>query len=496
VANLYDQVRYPGLPLAQTHPDRLATVAGLFGLAPATPARCRVLEIGCGDGGNLIPMALALPRSEFTGIDRAERAVAQGRSVAAALGLSNIMLRQLDLMQAHRELGEFDYIIAHGIYSWVPPEVREGLLRLCRASLAPQGVAYVSYNAYPGFHRREMFREMLLYHLRDIEDPDDRVRQARELIESLTRGQSEGQPARVLFDEEVRHLSESEAWYLYHDDLAPTNHALYFHEFIAHARRQALEYLAEANFFEMQDDIYPGPVTEMLRRLAGGDVVHREQYLDFVKGRCFRQTLLCRDEAVLDRSPRPERITGLYVASEARSVTPEVELRSEVLEEFRGPRGSALRTDSSEARAALRRLREMWPRSVPFEELAAAAGGDAARLAEILFDGYCAGLLELHSEPLRLATSAGWHPVASPLARLQAQHGSLLTTLRHTTVEIEDVASRYLVLMLDGTRDRGALLDGLRVFVRSRATGDLNSITAESVELSLAQLAEQALLLE
>ena len=98
----YDQVRYPGLPLAQTHPDRLATIAGLFGLRAASPAQCRVLEIGCGEGGNLIPMALTLPGSEFTGIDRAEQAVAQGRSVTAALGLSNVTLRHLDLMEAGR----------------------------------------------------------------------------------------------------------------------------------------------------------------------------------------------------------------------------------------------------------------------------------------------------------------------------------------------------------------------------------------------------------
>ena len=145
----------------QTHPDRLATVARLFGLAAAAPGACRVLELGCGDGGNLIPMALQLPRSEFTGIDLAGDAIHEGHVVVSALGLQNITLRQLDLMEAGPDLGEFDYIIAHGLYSWVPSEVRERLLRICRVNLAPSGVAYVSYNTYPGFHRREMFREMM-----------------------------------------------------------------------------------------------------------------------------------------------------------------------------------------------------------------------------------------------------------------------------------------------------------------------------------------------
>jgi len=171
VSGSYNQVRYLGRPLKQTHPDRLATVAGLFGMPAAAPSECRVLELGCGDGGNLIPMALGLPRSGFTGIDLAGDAIREGCAVVSALGLRNITLRQLDLMEAGPELGEFDYIIAHGLYSWVPPEVRERLLHVCRAHLAPSGVAYVSYNTYPGFHRREMFREMMLYHVRGSKIP-------------------------------------------------------------------------------------------------------------------------------------------------------------------------------------------------------------------------------------------------------------------------------------------------------------------------------------
>jgi len=148
VSFAYDQVLYPALPFAQTHPDRLVTIARLFGMAAAHPERCRVLEIGSSDGGNLIPMALALPESNFTGIDLAERAVARGCAMIDALGLGNIRLQQMDLMHAGAEMGEFDYIIAHGVYSWVPPEVRDHLLSICRTNLAPQGVAYISYNCY------------------------------------------------------------------------------------------------------------------------------------------------------------------------------------------------------------------------------------------------------------------------------------------------------------------------------------------------------------
>jgi methyltransferase-like protein len=474
-------------------------------MTPAAAPNCRVLELGCGDGGNLIPMALTLPASVFTGIDLAEPAVARGCALANTLGLENITLRHLDLMRAGPELGEFDYgvfdygvfdyIIAHGLYSWVPTEVRDQLLSLCRAHLAPQGVAYVSYNACPGFGRRRMFREMMLYRVRDVEDPIRRVEQAARFIGALAGCRPENDRAPVLFEEELNHLSDCEPWFLYHDDLADTNYAPYFHEFAAHAERHQLAYLGEADFLEMQDDIYPEPVIQALRRFAGDDVLVKEQYLDFIKGRRFRQTLLCRQEVALDRRPRPQQITGLHLASAARPVSAAPDLRDGVLAEFRGPRGAALQTDDAHAKAALCRLSEIWPRSLSFHELLAVAGGEPAPLGEILFQAYRAGLLEAYTNPPQFAANAGEQPAASPLARLQAQQGTLVTSLRHTMVELEDTTDRCLLLLLDGTRNRDALVDGLRALLRSLAKPEAGSITAELLEMRLARLTKQALLL-
>jgi SAM-dependent methyltransferase len=479
--------------MAQTHPDRLATVAGLFGLAAAAPGECRVLELGCGDGGNLIPMALCLPRSEFTGIDLSGKAIHAGCSVMNALGLRNITLRQLDLMDAGPELGEFDYIIAHGLYSWVPPEVRERLLHICRAHLAPRGVAYVSYNTYPGFHRREMFREMMLYHVRGLEGPIDPVRRAVGVIETLNQCAPEGELARALYAEELAHLAESEEWYLFHDDLAACNHARYFHEFAAEAGRHGLEYLGEADFFEMQDDIYPEPIPEALRRLAQGDVIRKEQYLDFIKGRPFRQTLLCRAGAVLDRPARPERIMTMYLASAASPASSTPDVRPGVFEEFRGPRGSMLSTDNPQVKTALLRLREIWPLSMHFSELLAETGGSASPLAEMLLRAYTGGLLEVHTLRSLFSMEAGQRPAASPLARWQAQDEGIVTTLRHTSVELEDVVDRCLILLMDGTRERAALVEALQHFLRSRGMTGAEDVTEEALEGRLERLAMQGL---
>ncbi len=495
----YDQVLYPGLPLPQTHPDRLATIAGLFGMSPAAAPNCRVLELGCGDGGNLIPMALTLPGSVFTGIDLAAPAITHGCALIRKLGLDNITLRRLDLMQAGADLGEFDYgvfdyIIAHGLYSWVPAAVRDGLLGLSRRHLAPQGVAYVSYNASPGFGRRRLFREMMLYHAREVEDPMRRVEQGVQLIGALAGYRPEHANAPALFAEELKHLSACEPWFLYHDDLAETNYAPYFHEFAAHASRHRLAYLGEADFLEMQDDIYPEPVIQALRRFAGDDALVKEQYLDFIKGRRFRQTLLCREEIVLDRRVRPEQMARLHLASAARPVSASPDLRDGIFEEFRGPRGAALKTDDPHGKAALCRLGEVWPRSLNFPELLAIAAGPPAPLAEILFQGYRAGLLEAYTNPPWFAATAGERPAASPLARVQAQEGALVTTLRHTAVELEDTVDRCLLLLLDGTRNRDALVDGLRAFLRSLDKPEPGDIGGGTLEMRLERLEKQALL--
>jgi len=112
--NAYDEVLYPGLAHFETHPDRLATTAALFGMQTAPLEKCRVLELGCGDGTNLISMAYGLPESEFVGIDAA-RAIAAGNQMIEDLALKNVRLQQLDLMDFKTDTATFDFIIAHGV---------------------------------------------------------------------------------------------------------------------------------------------------------------------------------------------------------------------------------------------------------------------------------------------------------------------------------------------------------------------------------------------
>src|SRR6266567_3866897 len=182
----YDEVPYPNLSHVQSHPDSLATLATLLGLSPAPVQNCRILEIGCAAGANLIPMAVSLPDSTLVGIDYSIRQIEEGQAAVAALGLTNISLRHMDIREITPELGQFDYIIVHGVFSWVPLEVRDRLLAVCSENLAPAGVAFISYNVYPGWHMLANIRDMMLYHTRHIEDPIERVAQARGVLKFLS----------------------------------------------------------------------------------------------------------------------------------------------------------------------------------------------------------------------------------------------------------------------------------------------------------------------
>jgi len=157
----YDAFPYRSVPFAQSHPDRLATLATLFGVVPAPLERCRVLEIGCASGGNLIPIAATLPGSRCVGVDFSAVQIAQGREDVAALGLRNIDLVCADLLDFDGAGEQFDYIIAHGVLSWVPRKVQDRLFEVCARMLAPQGVAYVSYNALPGWQTRGAIRDAM-----------------------------------------------------------------------------------------------------------------------------------------------------------------------------------------------------------------------------------------------------------------------------------------------------------------------------------------------
>ena len=516
----YDDILYPSYTHNQTHPDRLAIIARLFAMNPASVTRCRVLELGCGNGSNLVPMAFALPDSEFLGIDRAQRPIETGQEVLQGLALRNISLRQLDLLDLPVDLGEFDYVIAHGLYSWVPAKVKDKILAVCRSHLKPQGVAFISYNAYPGGHVRDMLREMMLFHVRSLSEPQQRINQSIALLKFLADSHTHVDTYTAFIQEEIKQTLELDQSNLYHDQLGSINTPVYFHQFVEHAAEHGLQFLAEADFFELQYHIYPPETVALLGRMAAESVILKEQYLDFLKCRRFRQTLLCHSGVAVDPQPKSRLLQELYIASTARPTANYSDLSSKDVAEFAGPRGATVATDYPLAKAALAHLGQIYPRSIRFSDLLGVArsqtGPDepenegaqdgAQVLADILLHTYATGMLELFPRAPDYTTQVSERPSASPLARWQIARGTIVTNMRHINVEVEDELGRHLLALLDGTRNREKILDDLRAIVGSgRALLQENDepvhdpdrareILANGLEKNLDKLAQLALL--
>jgi SAM-dependent methyltransferase len=472
MATPYDEIAYPTTAFPQTHPDRLATHAALFGLPFAPVAACRVLDIGCGDGANIIPMAVAYPGSQFVGFDLSERAIERGREIIATLRLPNVRLETQDLTTADFGAGRFDYVIAHGLYSWIPETAREALMASIRRHLAPHGVAFVSHNALPGGHTHLMIREMLLFHLRGVEDPAARLAAATERLHRMLESYAGDAPFDRLARAECQSLLERPPEVLAHDQLGASYHPVYLHQFLDHAGRHDLQFLTEAGPTRCGEGFRPPYALDD----PDFDTLAHAQDLDFQALRAYRQNLLVHADVTLDRRPEPARLRSLYAATSAQSVGPGIYEVGTL----------QFQLDDEGLNGVIERLSAAWPTAVPIAGLV----DDEARLGALM-RMYWMGALDLHSAAQPFSTDITLRPAASPLARLQAARGERrLTTLSHAVVEIGDEAGLRFIAGLDGARTA----DQIAADIAAESGGSPDEMRA-SIETKLAELARLALLL-
>ena len=495
---LQERIHYPGGAWEHSHPDRIAANARMYGLQPAPIERCRVLELGCGAGHNLIAMACGLPDARFTGVEIAARPVERGRGLVAALGLSNVELRQRDLLDVPADLGEFDYVIAHGVYSWVPAPVREALMSVFARHLAPRGIAYLNFNALPGGHLRRLVRDMMRFRLSVFDDPEAHGEDAVRFVRLVAGAQPEGSPYRRILEEELGRIEHNPVSVLFHDDLVPHHQAFHFRRVVEHAARHGLQYLCEARPADVHPDRYPRPIRAALHRFGGGRIA-REQCFDFLVGQMYRCSLFCREGIALAPVEDLDGMHGLRAASPVRPATAPADLTDGVAATFHAPDGAGVHLDDSAAKAALEILAERWPASVDAEPLFRDARkrvgrpGGPTRLERREFAGFLAtnhatGFVDLHTWEPRMATAVGDRPVASALARIEIERGVRVTSLRHRRVEIDDPIAAAVLARLDGTRDLAALHEEVgRVF-------PAGSVTRRHVEAAVAGLAHHCLL--
>ena len=479
-ATAYDRVPYKSHPFRQSHPDRLAVIATLHGMSPVPIERARVLELGCASGGNLVPMADQFPEATFLGLDMSIRQIQDGQKIVERSGLKNVELRHQDILEFDAPAESFDYILCHGVFSWVPDAVQRKILDICGKCLSPNGVGYVSYNTYPGWHMRGMIRDIMRYRAQFFDKPEQQLKQARGLLTFLSESvKTENNAYGILLKNELEAISGADDSYLIHEHLEEVNDPLYFHEFAERADASGLQYLGEADYGSMSLDNFPEPIQAMLQSVSR-DIVEMEQYMDFVRNRMFRQTLLCRKEVALDRVPKPQQLLRLEVASSSKPET-EVNLQADERTTFR--RGSSVLTTSDPVvKAAMQQLREVWPMSIPFLELAAIARSRiGGRMSVMQTDAMSPATLHLAGTMLRCygtsqidlrTTRPGFtlqiseRPLASPLARTQAEAGLPVTDRQHGSPPLDDF-QRQLLVLLDGTRSRTDLLEALTQKVRN-----------------------------
>jgi len=416
----YDELPYRSLPIEWTAPERLALASLLHGGPRAPRESYRVLELGCADGANLLPLAYHRRHAAFVGVDGARSQIDLAESAKSRLHLANVEFIHADFLTADVHLhGAFDYIIGHGVFSWVAHDVRDGLLQLCAKRLRPGGLLYLNYNANPGWKVRGMVRDFLLAQTAAATDLRVRAQAAQTVAARVVSSLTDGEHAySKLIASEFSFVCESDLSYVAHEYLTTDNHAYWRSEFMTLAGRHGFEFVADADFSyssgRMPQDLAPRLVTEQMTGQAVDDTV------DLL---CYRQlhSPILTQGPVIRRLPDVEEFSTLVVAS---CLVP-CGVNSDRNPLFQHPSGFQVEAKEEVIRQALERLQPLWPRGLPV----AAVFSDVGRVMDDLMLLHRNGLIEL-----RCVDTDHRGVSAEPLETLEAGRGGYFTTPYHTRV--------------------------------------------------------------
>lgn len=339
---IYSELGYKSMPFPYTTPATLEAYAALVGVSAPNPKTARVLELGATYGGNIISQALFNPDATFVGIELSQEQVEKGNEVIANAGLTNVSLIQSDIASIGSEIGTFDYIIAHGVYSWVDDGVKDALLRLIDEHLAEDGLAYVSYNTYPGWHTMEEVRQLMMFSNRD----KAQFNHKEKVLHGKTIGSIVG--SQILkydnlkernskFLGALRSVMQKDEYYVGHDHLEPNNDPVYFYQFNDHLEAHNLAYLCDADLTLSMVRSFDADIADTLDKLALNDHVAQEQYLDFMLDTTFRKSIICKAkhaESVTYDMGNPELVNSVPMRTIINSFTYTILFNEEALSMF------------------------------------------------------------------------------------------------------------------------------------------------------------------
>jgi SAM-dependent methyltransferase len=453
-----------------THIGRFAAIGRLFGLQASEPSGARVLELGCGCGTNTLALAQLFPAAQFVGIDYSPRQIAMAEEARTAAGLHNAKFLCKDIASADSEIGKFDYMIAHGVYSWVPGLVKEAILRISHENLKPQGIAYISYNCLPGWRMRGALREMMLMHTAGIRDLPNKVAQSKALVELLAEANPADHSYGKFLHEQLEFINGADPSYIAHDFLEANNDAFYFSDFLKAAARHGLSYLAEAEVPTMIVENLPEPIVKKLKSM-NLNLVAQEQYMDFLRNRPFRGTLLCHQNQTLNRTLDAACVGDFHVSPLATLKQPFSPTQPAILKRpdggdwiLKDPFAADLFTTIVSRRIGLPvpdLIEGLISRhSARFAERD--PGAVRADIEKILINGYFKKLVDFTLGPVSQASckvSQG-NPEALPLARLQAAKWQRISNSRLDMFQPDPFIATLLPLC-DGTRNPASLIEGM-----------------------------------
>ena len=339
---IYSELGYKSMPFPYTTPATLEAYAALVGISAPNPKSARVLELGATYGGNIISQALFNPDATFVGIELSQEQVEKGNEVIANAGLTNVSLVQSDIASIGSEIGTFDYIIAHGVYSWVDDGVKEALLRLIDEHLAEDGIAYISYNTYPGWHTMDEVRQLMMFSNRD----KAQFNHKEKVLHGKTIGSIVG--SQILkydnlkernskFLGALRSVMQKDEYYVGHDHLEPNNDPVYFYQFNDHLGAHNLAYLCDADLTLSMVRSFDADIADTLDKLALNDHVAQEQYLDFMLDTTFRKSIICKAkhaESVTYDMGNPELVNSVPMRTIINNFTYTILFNEEALSMF------------------------------------------------------------------------------------------------------------------------------------------------------------------
>ena len=339
---IYKELGYKSYPFPFTTPAYLEAYGTLVGLNTPPAKTARVLELGATYGGNIISQAVHNPEATFVGIELSQDQVEKGNKIISDAKLDNVSLIQGDIMNFDETLGTFDYIIAHGFYSWISDEMKDKLLDIISNHLADNGIAYVSYNTYPGWHTMEEVRQLMLFANRDHDELTHKEKVLRgktvgSLVGSQILNYDNLKERNSKFLGALRSVMQKDDYYVGHDHLEPHNDPCYFYQFNDHLKAHNLTYVCDADLTLSMVRTYDESIADKLEKLAPNSQADQEQYLDFMLDTTFRKSIICKESAAKDISydvANPDKVNTVPVRSIVNSFVFQILFDEEALKMF------------------------------------------------------------------------------------------------------------------------------------------------------------------